>query len=272
MEGYVASPISGPPMGRPVGGVAAIAAGYYTEIVRMIAPSEAAAGDIVTVQVTVRAINWHEAFYIGVSGSYNGVDFSYSPNYALVAPGATYTFTYSFTMPSHDVSVDAWTWYWWESEWVYDGEHSYVDITLKVPVAGTITRKELEYDETWGAIPVSNVPQNDRGILHIWGRNDTAITQRMGIYWFVADPDGLVVQEYQTWEAWPYTSPGSEHGFLAGRFDLNKVGKYTTWIELLMNPDNPQVVDQYIGDLCTVEAAVPEPEFRGFAVTEYTKR
>ncbi|GAI60912.1 unnamed protein product [marine sediment metagenome] len=39
-----------------------------------------------------------------------------------------------------------------------------------------------------------------------------------------------------------------------------------------MNPDNPEVVDRYIGDLCTVEAAVPEVEFRGFGVTEYAKR
>ena len=29
------------------------------------------------------------------------------------------------------------------------------------------------------------------------------------------------------------------------------------WVELLMNPDNPEIVDRYIGDLCTV-AAVPE--------------
>jgi len=36
--------------------------------------------------------------------------------------------------------------------------------------------------------------------------------------------------------------------------------------------DDPEMVDLDIGELCTVVAAVPEPEFRGFAVTEYTKR
>ncbi|GAI71449.1 unnamed protein product, partial [marine sediment metagenome] len=66
----------------------------------------------------------------------------------------------------------------------------------------------------------------------------------------------------------------TDHEFISsGSFDLNKAGKYTTWIELLMGTqDNPEVVDRYIGDLCTVEAAVPEPEFRGFAVAEYIKR
>ncbi len=244
--------------------------GEYTEIVQIVAPASAAYGELVTVMARVKAINWHEPFYIAVTGSYNGVDFDYSPGYALVSPNEIFPFTYSFYMPNHDVKVEVWTWWWGESEWYYDEEYAYVDIALEVLVAGTITRKELEYDETWGAIPVSNVPQGSRGILHIWGRNDTAITQRMGIYWFVADPDGLVVQEYSNWELLPYTSPGGEHGFLAGRFDLNKAGKYTTWIELLINPDNPQVVDRYIGDLCTVKVAL-EPTFTDFGISAFSK-
>ncbi|MBA7695342.1 hypothetical protein ES703_103967 [subsurface metagenome] len=68
-----------------------------------------------------------------------------------------------------------------------------------------------------------------------------------------------------------WTGPGNEHGFLSGRFNLDKVGKYSIWVELLMNPDDPEVVDQYIGELCTVAAVVPEPEFAGFGITEYTK-
>ena len=75
--------------------------------------------------------------------------------------------------------------------------------------------------------------------------------QKMGIYWFVADPDGLVVQEYRNWETFS-TGPGNEQVFVGSGFDLSKVGKYTTWVELLMNPDSPEVVNMYIGDLCTV--------------------
>jgi len=36
-----------------------------------------------------------------------------------------------------------------------------------------------------------------------------------------------------------------------------------------MNPDDPTYVDIYYGDLCTVAAAVPEPEVRGFGIEEY---
>ncbi|MBA7636604.1 hypothetical protein ES703_44225 [subsurface metagenome] len=137
--------------------------------------------------------------------------------------------------------------------------------------AGTISRKELEYNESRGAIPVSDVPQCLRGLVHIWGRNDMSTNQKLGIYWFVADPEGYVAQEYgPAWEMFS-TGPGSEHEFIAGRFDLSKVGKYTMWVELLMNRDDPQVVAQYIGELCTVAAVVPEPTFAGFGITEYTK-
>ena len=57
---------------------------------------------------------------------------------------------------------------------------------------------------------------------------------------------------------------------IGGRFDLSKAGKYTIWVELLMNPDNPQIVDRYIGDLCTVEPELVE-EFRNFAVSSLFK-
>ncbi|GAI66193.1 unnamed protein product [marine sediment metagenome] len=79
-----------------------------------------------------------------------------------------------------------------------------------------------------------------------------SISQGMGIYWFVADPDGMIAEEYTDWGG--TIGAGQDHEFISsGQFDLNKVGKYTTWIELLMGPeDNPQLVDKYVGDLCTV--------------------
>ncbi|GAH96821.1 unnamed protein product, partial [marine sediment metagenome] len=109
----------------------------------------------------------------------------------------------------------------------------------------------------------------ERGLVHIWGRNDMTTTQRMGISWIVRDPDGRVVEEHSEWEMWPYTSPGDDHGFIGGRFNLDKPGIYTINVGLSMNPADPELVDSYYGTLCTVAAAVPEPEFRGFGVREY---
>lgn len=99
---------------------------------------------------------------------------------------------------------------------------------------------------------MNSVLIGQRGLVHVWGRNDMANTQRMGVDWTVKDPDGRVAETHTEFEMWPYTSPGSDHEFIGGRFDLNKAGTWTIKIELLMNPDNPVVVDTYNGVLCVV--------------------
>lgn len=262
----IAPPSAGP---NTIGFSVPIARGAYTEIVDIIAPAQAAYGETVTIQVRVRNIGDY-AFYIAVTGRYDGVDLYFSPDYKLVDAGVIQSFAASFTMPNKAITLNAWSFYWTGEEWYQDDSGS-IDIALVVAVAGTISRKQLEYDEARQNIPAFNISQNQRGLVHIWGRNDTSAAQRLGIYWFVADPDGYVVEEYSAWEAWPYTGAGSEHEFIGGRFTFTKPGKYTMWVELIMNPDNPQIVDRYIGDLCTVVAAVPEPEFRDFGVVEYIK-
>ncbi|MBA7684449.1 hypothetical protein ES703_92844 [subsurface metagenome] len=95
-----------------------------------------------------------------------------------------------------------------------------------------------------------------------------AATQRLGIHWLVYDPDGILVEDYEDWSLLYYRQ-GADHEFIGGRFNLNKVGTYTINIALSMNPSDPEIVDDYSGILCAVAAAVPEPEFRGFGLTEY---
>ncbi|GAI65739.1 unnamed protein product, partial [marine sediment metagenome] len=72
-------------------------------------------------------------------------------------------------------------------------------VAVPVEYKGTISKKELEYNESRGAIPVSNVLQDKEGKVHIWGRNDMATNQKLGIHWIVKDPDGLVVEDYEDW-------------------------------------------------------------------------
>ena len=118
---------------------------------------------------------------------------------------------------------------------------------------GTISKKELEYNESRGTIPVSNVPQGKRGLVHIWGRNDMATSQKLGISWVVRDPAGLIVESYSDWQ-FGSASPGATHEFIGGRFDINKTGNWTIAIGLFMNPASPVQVASYSGVLCTVGA------------------
>lgn len=98
----------------------------------------------------------------------------------------------------------------------------------------------------------ASIPIGTSGLVHVWGHNDMSSAQRMGIGWTVTDPDGVIVEEYGIWEAWPYTPPGEEHEFIGDRFDINKAGDYMIAIELRMNYDDPVVVDSYSGVLCRV--------------------
>jgi len=61
----------------------------------------------------------------------------------------------------------------------------------------------------------------------------------------------VVVDSYEDWEMF-WTGPGLEQVFVGNRFDLNKPGNWTIFLELLMNYDDPVVVDTYDGLLCVV--------------------
>ncbi len=267
---HIYPPVGGP---GPIGQLAEVAVGAYTEIVAIDAPASADAGDLITVMVRVKNLYTAPAS-IAITGKYDNTVFSFDPEYSSVGAGSSYTASGQFTMPNKNVRVKVWSFYWTGTEW-YQDDYSYVDIALGAPpgvYAGTISKKELEYDEARAYIPAYNIPQGERGLVHIWGRNDMTSTQRMGIYWIVRDPNGVVVEEYSAWEAWPYTGAGSAHEFIGGRFNLDKPGTYTINIALNMNPDAPEIVDTYYGTLCTVAAAVPESEFSGFGIIDYSKR
>ncbi|MBA7696335.1 hypothetical protein ES703_104982 [subsurface metagenome] len=245
--------------------------GTYTDIREIVAPSSAAPGETVPVTVKVKNINgyWdHYIWLIVVFYDIYGEMQSVISEMVIIGSLETHSFSGSFTMPSCDTIIDAFTYYPEYQEWIFDDRKS-KDISLAEVLAGTINRMELEYDEARADIPAYNIPQGQRGLVHIWGRNDMTTKQRMGISWTVVDPDGGQVESYSTWEAWPYTSPGDDHEFIGGRFLFDKPGTYRISVALYMNPDSPKLVDSYTGTLCTVAAAVPEPSFRGFGVTEY---
>ena len=174
------------------------------------------------------------------------------------SPGNHVTVTIDLLVPSGEVGTD----YGLYSSIrdvpgpdIYTGYYANI-ITIKEVVPefkGTISKKELEYNESRGTIPVSNVPQGKRGLVHIWGRNDMTTSQKLGISWVVRDPTGVIVESYSDWQSGS-ASPGATHEFIGGRFDINKTGTWTIAIGLFMNPASPVQVASYSGVLCTVGA------------------
>jgi len=97
----------------------------------------------------------------------------------------------------------------------------------------------------------ASVALDTRGLVHVWGRNDMADSQKLGIHWIVKDPDGIEVEDYQDWQ-FGSTGSGDNHEFIGGRFDIDKPGDWTITIGLAMNPSDPITVDSYVGVLCRV--------------------
>jgi len=178
------------------------------------------------------------------------------------SPGNHVTVTIDLLVPSGEVGTD----YGLYSSIrdvpgpdIYTGYYANI-ITIKEVVPefkGTISKKELEYNESRGTIPVSNVPQGKRGLVHIWGRNDMTTSQKLGISWVVRDPTGVIVESYSDWQSGS-ASPGATHEFIGGRFDINKTGTWTIAIGLFMNPASPVQIASYSGVLCTVGAPPAE--------------
>lgn len=105
--------------------------GTYTEIVEIVAPSSAVAGQTVNIEVRIKNI---AAVLMGVMvggaleyGVIPWPGISFPTDWANVAPGATQTFYGSFTMPSSDVRIHAYSYYYGTDEygysaWYFDDE------------------------------------------------------------------------------------------------------------------------------------------------------
>jgi len=225
--------------------------GTYTDIVEIVAQSTAIAG--ARVDVTIRIKNKYSAsVHVAAIGVLDSEERFIDWLDYWIPAGATHSFSGYFYMPSKSVTIHGYSYFeGTDGYWHFDDEDA-KGVELSAAPEGTITRKELEYDEARASIPAYDVPQDTKGLVHIWGRNDMTEAQRMGIGWMVTDPNGAIVEQYSAWEAWPYTGAGMEHEFIGGRFPFN-YGAYRIAVGLYIYPDGTNPVDTYSGILCTVK-------------------
>ncbi|GAI53122.1 unnamed protein product, partial [marine sediment metagenome] len=104
--------------------------GNYTEIIEIIVPATAAAGE--TVNVEVKVLNLYSGPNdITVTGNVNGLTLHFGGVYHTVPAGSIQSFYDAFIMPDRSVRVYAWSWYWGDNAWQVVGEgddEAYVDI------------------------------------------------------------------------------------------------------------------------------------------------
>ena len=84
--------------------------GTYTQIVDIVCPASAVAGETVSIEVRVKNLASY-AIYIYVNGRVDGLDLDFGNYYYAVPAGGTQSFYDAFIMPSRDVEITAWSWY-----------------------------------------------------------------------------------------------------------------------------------------------------------------
>ncbi|GAI62985.1 unnamed protein product, partial [marine sediment metagenome] len=217
-------------------------------------------GERVDVTVKVKNIDTYGDHVIACVAVVDGLRFI--DEVAIIPAGKTHSYSGAFLMAGGDVTISAYSYYpepyAVPTVWILD-DQAQKDIALAEVYAGTIIGIELEHDGVQEGLPVYNIPQGQTVRVHVWGRNDMATVQKLGIHWIVRDPDGKVVEDYEDWSLLGYRQ-GADHKFSGGYRKLDKPGTYTINIALSMNPADPEIVDDYYGTLCTVAVA---EEFAG---------
>lgn len=121
MENYIeAAPVTGP---RPV------AVGTYTEIVDIVAPSSAAAGSTVNVEVKIKnrySASVHIYCVAVLDSATRFIDWQD----AWVSPGITKSFYGSFVMPNKNVTINAYSYYEAVDGYLYFDDSKSKTVTL----------------------------------------------------------------------------------------------------------------------------------------------
>jgi len=89
------------------------------DITKIEAPASAVEGEQIIVDVSLKNISSPDR-YLAVTAVFDSISIPFQFDYLLVSPGQTVIFRGWFTMPSRNIKVTAWGWYWTGTEWLLD--------------------------------------------------------------------------------------------------------------------------------------------------------
>lgn len=212
-------------------------------------PSSAAAGTVVDVKVTVGNPGPTVFTYAAVTGVYNAVEFPFSPVYHELPPDTSKSFIGQFVMPSRDVSITVYAFYWASNKWNGPDDQQTVIVKLgEGAPSGRMTRKYIKHDgSALQDIPAGDIPLNDSTQIHVYCEHDHPSVKRLGVDWVIKDPDGHVADRYDAEDN--VAAQKEKHFYDYSGPRLTKAGIYTIDIKFYVEGT---LVDSYSGTLCTV--------------------
>ena len=174
-----------------------------------------------------------------------------------IGSGQSQLISGSFIMPAWDAIVLVMV-YVFIDYWNFDVYATKV-VSLPGP-AGAITKIEIEADGVQMSPPVSGVEVDESFRLHVWGKNTSTESVKMGLRYVITKPTGATI-ERRVDELWPYTGPGDIHHFeegpagIATNFDIDEPG---TWLLSLYLYGDDVLLDMADMEMFTVTGEPPD--------------
>ena len=245
----------------------------YADIVEIVAPGSAGAGE--RVDITVKIKNTYTgAIGIMVGGALEyGVSpwpqITYPSNWANVNAGATKSFSGYFTMPYYPpgkvITIHAYS-YWYGTGWHFDDELTKDVITVAGP-SGSITGKWVNKAPEGNrlSIPASVTADNNTFEVGVKYKNKGGVVTA-GCEVRVWDPSGTLRASPAI--DWTGMSTGEE---LSKEYNICRIDKAGTWtVRIRFLTSDYEVLDSWEGNLLYAEAEMV-PAFSEFKVTDYRK-
>jgi hypothetical protein len=243
------------------------------DIVKIDAPSSAPAGQQVIVDVSVMNITGAidgigNDVYIAVTAVFDSTSIPFQFDYLLVAPFQTVVMRGWFTMPSKNVRVTAWSWYWDGSTWALD-DTGYVDIAMAAPtLTGKIVDKWVNKAPEGNYLPMPASVKADGNTFEVGVsyRNDSPVNITGGVEVVVTKPDGYTkVMPAIDWSGIGIGQTLIKQYNIAA---VDQVGNWTIVIRFLTQ--SMQVLDTFSGT-CIISGAELVPVISEFKISDYIK-
>jgi hypothetical protein len=245
-----------------------------------IIPGVAAEGEIVNVNVRIRNL-YTAVISIAISGLFYydsmAKDINFPTPSMNISPGGDGYFYGSFLMPnkSGTVWVRSW-WYGADGQWHGDDEETGSVTLLVKEYSGTITDKWINKAPEGNRIPIPAQVVADGNTFEVGVKykNLSGKTVTVGPrveVWDPDDPQHAGAPRVSPAVDWTGMSHGEE---LSTEYNICRVDKPGNWlirIDLLMNRDNPVVVDTWFGLLFYASEEAPPPEFSEFQISSFSK-
>jgi len=243
-------------------------AGTYSDVVEIIAPDTAQAGQTVNVTIKIKS-KCSNIFTVACIGVYDSEERFIDWLTYNISPGETHSFDGSFVMPYYPpgkvITIHGYSyWYGQDDSWHFDDEKT-KDVVTIAPPSGRIVSKWInKAPEGYGlSMPVTVKADGNTFEVGVSYKNDSSVSITGGCEVKVTRPDGSVVSPAIDWAG---MSPGKT---LSKEYNIAEVDQVGNWLVVIRFLKYSSTELNRFSGVCLI--AQPESEITDFKIKDFLK-